>query len=128
MSDFWKYFENLDEILYAADMDTYEMVYLNRKARQMLDISSLRELRGKKCYELLHDRTYPCPFCTNYKLRPLEFFEWTHYNDNLQKYFALKDTMVLQDGKRIRIELALDLSVNVQQKIPFGIMKTMSIC
>lgn len=114
--DFWNYFENMDEILYAADMDTYEMIYLNRKARQMLDISSLDELKGKRCYQLLHNRNYPCPFCTNYKLKPLEFFEWTHYNDNLQKYFALKDTMISQDDRRVRIELALDLSVNAQQK------------
>ena len=114
--DFWNYFENMDEILYAADMDTYEMIYLNRKARQMLDISSLDELKGKRCYQILHNRNYPCPFCTNYKLKPLEFFEWTHYNDNLQKYFALKDTMISQDDRRVRIELALDLSVNAQQK------------
>lgn len=116
MGNIWKYFEKLDEILYASDMDTYEMVYINRKACSILGVSSSDEVRGKKCYEVLHNRTSPCPFCTNYKLRPLEYFEWTHYNDNLGKYFALKDTMLFMDDQRVRIELALDLSVNAQQK------------
>ncbi len=116
VGNIWKYFEKLDEILYASDMDTYEMVYANRKACRMLGIGSLEEIQGEKCYQVLHHRTSPCPFCTNYKLKPLEYFEWTHYNDNLGKYFALKDTMLFMDDRRVRVELALDLSVNTQQK------------
>ena len=37
MADIWDFFENMDELVYVADMDTYDMVYMNRRAMaQML--------------------------------------------------------------------------------------------
>jgi len=27
MADIWDFFENMDELVYVADMDTYDMVY-----------------------------------------------------------------------------------------------------
>ena len=32
MADIWDFFENMDELVYVADMDTYDMVYMNRRA------------------------------------------------------------------------------------------------
>mgnify|MGYP000579759737 CR=1 FL=1 len=29
MADIWDFFENMDELVYVADMDTYDMVYMN---------------------------------------------------------------------------------------------------
>ena len=31
MSRIWEFFENLDEYVYVADAETYELVYMNKK-------------------------------------------------------------------------------------------------
>ena len=30
MKKIWDFYENMNEVVYVSDMDTYEMVYLNR--------------------------------------------------------------------------------------------------
>lgn len=34
----WEHFEDLEEILYVADVETYELVYLNRYGRSVFRI------------------------------------------------------------------------------------------
>lgn len=48
--------------LYVCDMETDELLYLNREARRMLD-GELSELQSRKCYECLMHRDAPCEFC-----------------------------------------------------------------
>lgn len=111
-----RFFENLEEIVYTADMDTYELCYMNRKARNAFGIENMKDICGKKCYAILQGRTTPCPFCTNKLLKVNEYFEWMYYSEVLGRQFALKNTMLLVNDRRIRIELALDMSVENQQK------------
>lgn len=116
MDKIWKFYENLDEIVYVSDMDTYEIEYLNKKALTVLGLSSLEEVKGKMCYEVLQNCSTPCEFCTNHCLKEGDFYEWQHTNKIIDKKYALKDTMLEQDGRRLRIELAIDLSVQDAQK------------
>ena len=49
-----EFYENLNEIVYASDMDTHEIIYMNLKACEVYGIKDLEEVRGKKnvmmCY------------------------------------------------------------------------------
>lgn len=47
MEKICKFFENLDEFVYVADIDTYEIVYMNRKTLDEYGYSSLDEVKGK---------------------------------------------------------------------------------
>ena len=47
MEKLCKFFENLDEFVYVADIDTYEIVYMNRKTLDEYGYSSLDEVKGK---------------------------------------------------------------------------------
>lgn len=38
----WEHFEDLEEILYVADVETYELVYLNRYGRSVFRIEWMR--------------------------------------------------------------------------------------
>jgi diguanylate cyclase (GGDEF)-like protein len=106
----------MDELVYASDIDTNEVVYMNRKARETYGVKSIEELKGKKCYEVLQGLDSPCQVCNNHKLKPGYFEEWRYYNPKLDKKFALKDTLVEADGRRIRVELAVDMSEEEEQK------------
>lgn len=115
MEKIWEFFENMNELVYVSDMDTYEILYMNKKARQLYHIRSLQELKGKRCYEFLQGSTTPCALCTNEELMPGYFKEWSYYNPLLERHFELKDTVVEDDGRRCRIELAIDNSMQEQQ-------------
>lgn len=104
----WEFFENMNECVYASDIDTDELVYMNKKALRMYGIHSLDEISGKKCYEVLQHCSAPCAVCNNKQLREGEFIEWRHYNLLLDRDFAIKDTLVTDGGRRYRIEIAID--------------------
>lgn len=38
MSEIWEFYENLNEIVYAADMNTYEILYMNPKACEVFEV------------------------------------------------------------------------------------------
>lgn len=116
MSEIWEFYENLNEIVYTADMDTHEIIYMNPKACEAFGVGDQEKVRGKKCYEVLHQRSGPCEFCTNSVLKPGFFHEWEIFNPVVKKSFKLKDTMVETDGRRCRVELAIDMSIQEEQK------------
>lgn len=112
---FWEIYEELQEIVYVMDMDTYELVYMNRHAREIYGIGCLEDIKGKKCYEALCGSSMPCAVCDNKKLRPGHFLEEVRYNPAVGKKLALKDTVFEENGRRYRFELAVDLSAWEQQ-------------
>lgn len=115
MKKIWEFYENMDEIVYASDMDTYEIIYMNRKAREVYGFHSMEEIAGKKCYEVLQGCSCPCAICTNRNLKPGYFEEWQYFNPILGKTYALKDTMTEEEGKHYRVEIAIDMSIQEQQ-------------
>lgn len=112
MKKIWDFYEHLNEIVYAVDMESYETVYMNKRAREVYGIKSLKELEGRKCYEILGGCSSPCAICNNQELKPGYFSEWKHYNPLIGKTLAIKDTVVEEDGRRYRLELAIDMGVS----------------
>ncbi len=103
-------FYNLDELVYMTDMDTNELIYLNRIGLERYGFQKISDLRGKKCYDVLQNNRMPCSFCTNAELVPWKYTEWKIYNPMIKRHFMLKDTMITDGQKRYRIEIALDIS------------------
>ena len=112
----WEVYENLNEIVYVSDADTYDLVYMNRKAREIFGNISIDELRKRKCYSLLQGCNSPCTICTNDKIKVGEFYEWTYYNPVIDTKFALKDTIFIENNRRYRMEIAIDMTIQEHQK------------
>ena len=110
MEQIKRFFENMDEIVYIADMDNYEIIYMNKRQRELYGGFPMESFAGRKCYEVFQNNSEPCKICTNYKLKPDEFVEWQYYNPILNRFFMLKDSMTEENGKRYRIEIAIDIS------------------
>jgi len=108
MKKIWEFFENMNEFVYVSDMDSYELIYMNKKLLELYGFHSLEEISGKKCYEVLQNCSGPCAICNNHELSEGNFKEWGYYNPILGKHLVLKDTMLVDNGRRCRIELALD--------------------
>lgn len=116
MENLWNFYENMNEVVYVSDMDTYEMVYMNKCGREKLGISSMEDLKGKTCYKILQKSSSPCTMCTNDKLKQGEFYEWSFHNPLFGRTYMLKDTMLEQDGKRYRFEIAIDTGAQEQRE------------
>lgn len=117
MSDgkMWEFYEELNELIYVADIDSHELIYLNRKARELYGINSMDEVKGKKCYEVLSGNAKPCVLCNNNKLKPGYFLEEMQSHPMLKRKFALKQTMLEEESRRYRFELAIDLNTGEEE-------------
>ena len=120
MSKVWEFFENMNEAVYASDVDTYELLYLNKAARDLFQFKDESDYKGKNCYEILQQCSSPCAMCTNNRLKPDEFYEWSRFNPLVRRSYLLKDTMVIDDGRRVRIEMAIDLDIHELAKRSFS--------
>lgn len=119
MQKMWEFFEALDEMVYASDLETHELIYMNRHLRTALGYDKPEEYVGKKCYEVLQGGDAPCAFCTNKRLEAGEFVSWTHKNPVLGKRYLVKDSVVWDNGRPCRIEIAIDIDSEVVCKTPY---------
>ncbi len=104
---------NTDNFIYIVDPDTYEIIYMNKKALKMYNNPSESEWRSKKCYELLHDKVAPCEFCTNAYTTEHDFYEWKYYNPRFNKSYLFKDKLVHLNGKLVKLQVATDITTMV---------------
>lgn len=114
--EMWKFFDEMNELVYAADMDTHELLYMNKKALKLYGLQLTEQLAGRKCYEVMQNASAPCAICNGRELSEGYFKEWRYYNPVLNKYLMVKDTMQQIDGRRVRVEIAIDVSAENQQK------------
>ena len=105
----WEFYEELNEIVYVADMDSHELVYMNRQARELYGMQSLEEIKGKKCHEVISDSLNPCAVCNDKRLEPGSFLEEVCYRPVIGKKMMLKNTILEADGRRYRFELAVNI-------------------
>ena len=111
MDKYWEFFEDLDEFVYVTDVESCEIVYMNRCARMAFGCPSPEDYQNKKCYQVLQNRTEPCAFCTTKRLQKGKFYRWSYTNPCLKRTYALKDTLVELGGRTYRLELAIDMGV-----------------
>lgn len=96
-----------NDIFYLSDLDSYELYYLNPAGQKRFNV---KNYQGKKCYEILHGHHQPCHFCTNKYLRQDSFYIWENNNEFCGRHFLLKDKLVPYQGKKVRLEVALDIT------------------
>lgn len=104
--------DSQDAIVYVADMDTYELLFINEKVR-----TAFGDILGKKCWEGLQvDQSGPCPFCTNKHLldangQPTGVYEWQFENTSNGRWYELRDSAIQwTDGRIVRCEIGIDIT------------------
>ncbi|PVY76839.1 diguanylate cyclase (GGDEF)-like protein [Tamilnaduibacter salinus] len=103
--------DNMDVLVYVADMETHELLYVNEYGRAIWG-----EPRGRHCWEVLQNRTSPCPFCTNDQLVddrgiPSGPHVWEFRNESNHRWYQCRDrAMRWPDGRLVRMEVATDIT------------------
>lgn len=102
-------FESINEPVYVSDMDSYEVLFVNRALRKNLSKNPI----GCKCYKEFQGLDSPCSFCTNEIIKNTypESHRWEYYNPKINRIFYLHDRMfVWPDGRYVRLEIAFDIT------------------
>ena len=102
-------FDHLDFVVYASDMDNHDLVYLNIYGRNLFGIKETSACYGK-CYDVLQSKSEACDFCTNLELSSTHNYTWRQKNLKTKGHYILKDLMIEQGGRRLRLECAIDIS------------------
>ena len=102
-------FDSIDEIIYVADMDTYEILYVNKALQNKIN----KPLLGKFCYREFQGFESPCPFCTNPIIKSLNYqpYQWEHFNPMFNAHLQVTDRVIKwPDGRNVRFEIAIDVT------------------
>lgn len=97
--------DEMSELIYVVDIDTYELLYVNRPGKELF---GLDDLTGVKCYQAIYGRDAPCEFCPNYKLEHERFYTWERTNQLVHRHYLLKDRLFDWKRRRAKIEIAFD--------------------
>ncbi len=104
--------DSLDAVVYVVDMETYEVLFLNRYS---MDIWG--DLTGKVCWQgLQQGQTGPCLFCTNDRLldasgNPASVYVWEFQNTINREWYECRDQAIQWlDGRIVRMEIAANIT------------------
>ena len=100
----------MDEIVYVSDPDTYELLFLNDLGKKLFNIECCS---GRKCYQALHKLSAPCPFCKNEFLNLDDFFVWEFQTED-NGYYLIRDKLIRWDDRLLRLGIANDI---IQKKM-----------
>lgn len=97
------------EFVYVADIHTYELLYMNERCLNFLNLSP-ENYKHKKCYEIIQGVDAPCPFCTNKYLSYDQVYMWEYKNPYLGRHFSIHNKLIDWHGHKSRIELSFDIT------------------
>ncbi len=104
--------DSIAAIVYVADMQTHELLYVNQYARDLFG-----DVEGRKCWQTIQsDQTGPCAFCTNDQLlnpdgTPKGIYHWTFQNTANGAWYDIRDRAIEWiDGRIVRMEIAYDIT------------------
>lgn len=105
--------DSFDSLIYVADMDTYELLFVNKFGRDIWG-----DIAGQICWQALQkDQPGPCPFCTNPQLldssgKPAGVIVWEFQNTLTGDWFECRDQAIpWTDGRLVRLEIATNINV-----------------
>jgi PAS domain S-box-containing protein len=109
-------FDSLNALVYVADLDTDELLYMNRYGADLFD----GDWRGRKYYEVLQgEQIASHEFCANDRLirddRPQAECTWEFRNTLTDRWYQCIDRAIKwTDGRLVRLEIAIDISERKQ--------------
>lgn len=101
-----------DSLKYIVDIETNRIVWVDEGLKNKIGDDKIGEL----CYKVLQGCTHPCDFCTNHRLiKEGEVVQWVHFNFNHGKTYLVRDFLKTIDGRKLRYEMAIDITNQLNQ-------------
>jgi len=104
--------ESLDAAVYVADMETHEILFVNKYTRDIYG-----DVAGKTCWHVFQNgRSGPCDFCTNSKIlspdgQPAGVHVREFQDKVRKKWYQAHDRAIRWvDGRIVKLEIAADIT------------------
>ena len=104
--------DSIDATIYVADMETYEILFVNK---HMIE-SFGRNMTGEICWDGFRGESGPCPHCTNNRLidgtgEPTGVYVWQGKNPITNKWYINYDRAIKwMDDRLVRLQIASDIT------------------
>ncbi len=104
--------DGIDATIYVADMETYEILFMNKHMKE----SFSRDMTGEICWDVFRGESGPCPHCTNDRLidakgEPTGVFVWQDKNPITKKWYVNYDRAIKWiDDRLVRLQIATDIT------------------
>ncbi|MDL2254036.1 EAL domain-containing protein, partial [Ruminococcaceae bacterium OttesenSCG-928-I18] len=121
--------DELDEIVYISEPESYKVLYLNRTGRTMLGV---QDYENMLCHELFNDRDSTCANCSSKNASRDRFIMRECYNSNLGGKFLMRQKLIPWKGDlallAMSTDLAQDISINTESRIRLEADRTLRGC
>lgn len=104
--------DGIDAHIYVADIDTYEILFMNKTMRDAFG----QDLIGATCWKVFRAESAPCSHCTNQALldaagEPTGVHVWEGQNPITGKWYANYDRAIKWiDGRYVRLQVATEIT------------------
>ena len=104
--------DSIDSTVYVADMDTREILFMNKK--MIMDFGG--DKTGEICFSAFRKKLEPCEFCTNDQLldkngNPAGVCTWHDKNPITGRFYINHDRAIeWVDGRMVRLQIATDIT------------------
>lgn len=98
-----KFLDELEEMAYITNVQTDELVFLNRTGRQLLQQKD--DYKGKLCYQVLYGREKPCKDCPRNMLRKDAYLVRKQQIAVCNKPCTKKDKLIEYEGKMCHLQV-----------------------
>lgn len=101
--------DSITEIIYVADPETHEVLYVNKVLENTLG----RNPVGSLCYREFQGLDAPCDYCTNHIILEEKGtpYAWEFHNPIFDRDYKIVDRIIRwPDGRDVRFEFAMDIT------------------
>jgi len=103
---------SIDAFVYASDLDTHQILYMNKKMQDHFGGNRV----GERCWQVVRGSEGPCDICRSEKLldaegRPSGVQIWESRNPLIDKWLLNYDRAIRwTDGRFVHIQVATDIT------------------
>jgi len=107
--------DGLEAVVYVADIETYEILFINKYAQNLFG-KEKGNMIGKKCWQVLQNAAQKCEMCNvdeQVVLSRLEIGKtsWEHYNRVTKSWFLIQDRRIQWiNGRTVRLSIFTDIT------------------
>jgi PAS domain S-box-containing protein len=104
--------DSIDATIYVSDMDTHEILFMNRNMRENFGA----DFTGQICWRAFRDQEGPCGHCTNDRLvddqgQPTEALVWEGRSEVNRRWYLNYDRAIRWiDGRLVHLQVATDIT------------------
>lgn len=104
--------DSIDATIYVADIDTYEILFMNRSMKKIFGANN----EGEVCYKIFSGGDAPCPDCKNSSLisiegQPTGRIVWERCNPLNKRWYLNYDRAIKWiDDRFVHLQIAFDIT------------------